>query len=98
MTKHTIIIEPQDEAPAKAQTQAAISPASMLAGSSRPEPRIDTGTALCVGAAIVTAMIYALGYRRMRDERRQAEAERDTLQLVRRANAQTIRAGLVVRS
>jgi hypothetical protein len=96
MTKPTITIEPQDDAPT--QAQAAINPAAMLAGSGMPEPRIDTGTALCVGAAIVTAMIYALGYRRMRDARRQAEAEREALQLIRRANAQTIKAGLVVRS
>lgn len=72
-------------------------PASMLAGSSQSDLRIDTSVAIIVVASLVAGMLYVLGYRFMRNLSRQAEAERQVQELLRRASDKTIAAGLVVR-
>lgn len=78
-------------------TTTSTNPANMLAGSSQSDLRIDTGTALVVGIALVAGMIYGLGFLFMRERIRQNEAERESHELLRRASDKTIAAGLVVR-
>lgn len=78
-------------------TTTSTNPASMLAGSSQSDLRIDTGVAIIVVASLIAGMFYFLGYRFMRNLTRQAEAERQVQELLRSASDKTIAAGLVVR-
>ncbi len=77
-------------------TTTTTNPAAMLSGSNQSASRIDTGTALVVGAALIVGMI-CVGHRYMRSKQRQAEAERDGQEFLRRASDKTIAAGLVGR-
>lgn len=77
-------------------TTTSTNPASMLAGSSQSDMRIDTATSFGLGFVLIVGLLY-MGYRYMRNKQRQAEAERDTRELLRRASDQTIEASLVVR-
>lgn len=91
--------EPQDDAPAQAApatTQAQV--CMICTGAARETPRIDLGTAWLVGVAMIVALLVWGARRVMREETRGAATDLETLQLQRRANEASIRAGLVVRS
>lgn len=97
-TRPIVTIDPQDDAPAQAAPSAQQAQVCMICtGAAKEAPRIDTATALVVGATIIIGLL-AWGARRvMRDETIGVAKDRDTLAATRRANEATIRAGLVVR-
>lgn len=97
-TQPIITIDPQDDAPPPAAPIAKPAQVCMIcSGPAKAAPRVDTGTALIVGATLIVALLVWGARRVMRDEVSGAAMDRDTLAATRRANTATIQAGLVVR-